>query len=404
VRSVLTVLKKELWETLRDPMVLIMSLGFPIVFFPLLIWGMSQLTMLSTGTAEREPPRIAVVGAEAPGPGGLVDALSVPPALQTQGSPSDVQDGSLDLHIEVLSESPGLSLALTHNSTLPRSQRALKWGKGQLQDVEHKHLEEIAAARDIASGQLEVWAIQTEDISRPSDRMVSIVSKSMPMILMVMLLIATVSPAVDIFVGERERGTLETSLVTARSRWPLILGKVLAASVIGMVGMVGNLGAGGLTLVHTLHTMGVGDGQGLHLEPVSMLMCILPLVSGALLIAALSFVAVVPARTFKQAQSLSSWVIIGAMAVIYTGATQDEAPELWMGLIPVRNLMHCLTEALRGSLAVNMALTSTAVNLALASGLLWVVYRVMGHEGYLFGPEDSGWRDALRSLLPRRRP
>ena len=30
-------MKKELWETLRDPMVLIMSLGFPVFFFPLIV-------------------------------------------------------------------------------------------------------------------------------------------------------------------------------------------------------------------------------------------------------------------------------------------------------------------------------------------------------------------------------
>ena len=48
MRAVLIVMKKELWETLRDPMVLIMSLGFPILFFPLLIWGTNRL---------RFPPR-----------------------------------------------------------------------------------------------------------------------------------------------------------------------------------------------------------------------------------------------------------------------------------------------------------------------------------------------------------
>jgi sodium transport system permease protein len=397
---VLTIMKKELLETLRDPLVLTMSLGFPMVFFPLIIWGTTQLAMLSAGLDDQAPPRIVILGTVAPGPGGVVDALRADPAIEGHGDEVDVQAGDLDLIATVDLQGPALTISLLHNSTLPRSRRAREWAEDQLEQVRTAREAELARAAGIAPESLAVWEIHSKDIARSRDRMISIMSQSMPLILVMMLLIATVSPAVDIFVGERERGTLETSLVTARSRWPLVLGKVLAASIIGVIGVTGNLVAGGITFAHTLATMGITDGGGLQLVPSAMALVVLPVASGALLIAGLTFLVIVPARTFKQAQSLSSWVIIGSIAVLYTGTGQDTAPALSDALFPGRNLMHCLSEALRGVLSLEFAVVSAGINLALAAVLLLAVHRIMNHEGYLFGPEDSGWRDAFASLLP----
>jgi len=402
VRAVLIVMKKELWETLRDPMVLIMSLGFPILFFPLLIWGTTQLVILNAGLAETEPPRVVVAGVEAPGPGGVVDALLESPAVRGSGGEAALESGELDLIAVVQSEGSGLLVTVHHNSTLPRSARALTWAEDQLDRVREAREAELATAAGLASEALEVWRIKSVDVAPARQRMLSILAQSLPMILVVMLLVATVSPAVDIFVGERERGTLETSMVTTTSRWPLILGKTLAASAIGMVGAMGNLVAGGITFVHTMASLGAADTASLQLAPGPILLAMVPLIAGAVLVSALTFITIVPARTFKQAQSLSGFVTIGFIALVFTGMGEDAAPAAWTALVPGRNLMHCLSEGFRGVLAVDYALITTASSLALASVVLLAVHRIMSHEGYLFGPEDQGWRDAVRSLLPRR--
>jgi len=402
VRAVLTVMKKELWETLRDPMVLIMSLGFPILFFPLFIWGTTQLVILSAGLAETEPPRVMVTGVEAPGPGGVVDVLLASPATPGQGDVSAVHSGDLDLIAEVQLVGDGLQIMLRHNSTLPRSTRALSWAEEQLEKVRSAREAELAQLVQIDAKALEVWRITSVDVAPSQQRMLSMLAQSLPVFLVVMLLVATVSPAVDIFVGERERGTLETIMVTTTSRWPLILGKTLAASAIGVIGAAGNLVAGGITLLHALASMGAGEANTLHLVPGPMCLAIAPLVAGALMISAITFIVIVPARTFKQAQSLSSFVTIGFIALVFFGMGEDTAPSAWTALVPGLNLMHCLSEGFRGTLAVDFALITTATNLALASVVLLAVHRIIAHEGYLFGPEDQGWRDALKSLLPQR--
>ena len=49
LRFTLLVLGKELRETLRDRMVLLFSFGFPMVFYPVLMWGTFQLMFLQRG-------------------------------------------------------------------------------------------------------------------------------------------------------------------------------------------------------------------------------------------------------------------------------------------------------------------------------------------------------------------
>ncbi len=403
MRAVLTVMKKELWETLRDPMVLIMSLGFPVFFFPLIVWATSQLVVLGMGLAENEPPRVMIQGVEAPGPSGIVDALLEAPAGPAAGDEDGLRSGDLDLIVKVRPDSPGLHVTLQHNSTLPRSTRALGWAEDQLEDVREVRETEIATAAGLSAEALKPWQIESEDVVSTRQRFRNSLAEVVPMLVVMMVLVATVSPAVDIFVGERERGTLETTMVTTTSRWPLILGKTLAASVIGMMGATGNLVAGTITFLHFLSSLGTGDSGALHLVPLPMFLSMVALMGGAVVVSALTFLVIVPARTFKQAQSLSSFVTIGFIALLFTSMNAEGTPSTFTALLPGYNMMHCLREGFRGTLAADFTLITTATNLTVSAVILFAVHRIMTHEGYLFGPEQSGWRDALRSLLPTRR-
>jgi sodium transport system permease protein len=331
-----------------------------------------------------------------------VQALLEEPAIQTGGSAADVRSGDLDLMVSVTMQDDALKVTLLHNSTLPRSERALSWAKDQLRDVTETRESELAEASGLSADSFGVWTISSEDVSEARDRTRSMLSEVMPMMLVIMLMIATVSPAVDIFVGERERGTLETSLVCAKSRWPLIIGKILAASVIGILGVLGNLVAGSISLLHFFQQIGGPQTEGLGLEAGPMLLALVPVASGALLICAATFLVIIPARTFKQAQSLSSWIFIVFIGLVYTGESVEGTPEFWTALVPGRNIMHCLSEGMLGSLTPGYSLTAAGINLALGMVTVVLVHRIMGHESYLFGPENSGWRDALKSLLPRR--
>ena len=57
-------------------------------------------------------------------------------------------------------------------------------------------------------------------------------SKILPLIVVVMVMLGAFHPAIDITAGERERGTLETTLSAPIERAALMTGKVLAVATL----------------------------------------------------------------------------------------------------------------------------------------------------------------------------
>jgi len=398
---VLTVTKKELWETLRDPLVLLMSLGFPLLFFPFIIWGSFQLAELAMGIRSIQPPRVAVVGVDGPGPGGIVDALLADPAIPGTLDDTAIQEGRLDLLAVVETSGPGLSVVLHHNSTLPRSTYALSVAEEALEEV-HEALEaEIIAAAGVSQDDLEVWTIELNDLSSEAMRSAGFLAQVLPLLVLVTLLTGTVMPAVDTFVGERERGTLETSLVSVRSRWTLVAGKTLAAMLIGLVSVMGTFLAGSLTLLHLLSSLGTSTLDAVHFSPIAMLLLVPTLFATAALIASMTFLVVSPAQNFKEGQTLSSYLLVGFLGLIFLGTGHEGSPETWMALVPGLNLTQCISEALRGDLSIGFAGLTTALNLSLSAVFLFVVHWVMGHEAYLFSAHQHGWWAMIRRLRLR---
>ena len=70
--------------------------------------------------------------------------------------------------------------------------------------------------------------------------------------ILLMVLLGAFYPAIDVTAGERERGTLETVLAAPIPRRDLLLGKVLAVTVLASASGFLNLGSMSLTLVQVV--------------------------------------------------------------------------------------------------------------------------------------------------------
>ena len=59
-----------------------------------------------------------------------------------------------------------------------------------------------------------------------------LLSKVLPLVVVMMVMLGAFHPAIDITAGERERGTLETTLSAPIDRAALMAGKVLAVATL----------------------------------------------------------------------------------------------------------------------------------------------------------------------------
>jgi sodium transport system permease protein len=198
-------------------------------------------------------------------------------------------------------------------------------------------------------------------------------------------MIAGFYPAVEAAVGERERGTLETTLVCAASPSVVFAGKLACVFFIVTVATIVNCGAFLLSLWQLLNLLevdqklvvDVGFGTWLGVLGCSVL--------AALVLNAWEMLAVIRARDFKQAQNIASVFLIVGMGAGVVGALEGIGPELGFGLVPVTNLVLVMREAIAGRDIWPWAPIAVCLNLLLVAIPVLLAARVASGEGWRVG-------------------
>lgn len=208
----------------------------------------------------------------------------------------------------------------------------------------------------------------------------------LPYMLIFLCMMGAMIPALDIGAGEKERGTLETLLLSPQSRRTIILAKY---SVVTGCSITVAL----LTVISGLAwTLGLGQALALEqlIEAVSsvglvdlglVLLCLLPI---AMILSALMLIAAIYARTYKEAQSyigpMQMVAIIPAMIAIIPG-TELTGAYLWS---PIVNVMVASKELVKGTMDYWLLLPIGLSNLVTALALLAFCVYWFSQEKVLF--------------------
>lgn len=384
-RTARIVLKKELRETLRDPLVLVNAIVFPLVLLPLVLWGATQFALLQAGVAEQEPPRVALAGEWPEALRGPLLEAPVVPTEPPAAVDDALRDGALDAVLRIETEGEAWTIEIAHDSTRTRSARARRLIAERVETLRADRLARLAEARGLDLARLAPRPIEAEDISAGAEKWGELLGEMLPIMVFVALMMAVVFPAVDTVAGERERGTVETTLVTAAAPVGVALGKMGAVLAIGLFAMAGNALAMGLTMVQFVVTLGADDLGELRLSPASLLLAVPPLVATALAIVAAAVAVVLPARSFKEGQQRASYLMFAGFIGAFYAQSETAALDLVGALNPLTSPIAVVRDAVRGDLGVGPALVATAAQLALAAALAVWVARRLRDESYLLG-------------------
>lgn len=398
IRTTAAVALRELKETLRDVHVLVFSLGFPLLFYPLVMWGGIQLALLEEGLSERNPPRVV-----ASGPVDLVDAVTAAPAEAAEAVDPEAAlvDGAVDLVVVGQPDGDALSVEVVYSSTRPRSSENLGRVREALDELRADRLAALTARLDQPEGDLEPWAVEDEDTAPPGGTLASVLGLAVPMILLTSMMLAGVYPTVEVVVGERERGTLETTMLAAAPRASIVAGKILAVVGLLLLSTVGNALAMGLTVASVIEQLDPDGEAPLALDWLSILGATPLLLLTVLLAAAVLTLAALPTRTFRQGQSAVSTAATALMLPALVGTMPALDLSLGTACAPVANTVLVLRDAIGGEgLQAGPMAVALAINGALGGGVLWVSGRIVRSEGWLLGGEVPRW---LRFLVKEDR-
>lgn len=259
---------REVRDQVRDRRTLFMIVVLPILLYPALGIGLVQLTVLFT----EAPRKVMIVGEQyLPDHPPLVQGDRFAPELFEHEADAELlvveSRDELDLEalrrgqVQVIVEVPAdmkeqLAAGKQVQPTVHRNSADERSNLTQLRVMEllAKWKDQILAERLSRAGLSAAFADpvtpKREDVASPEQSAGTLWGKLFPFLLVVMSLTGAFYPAVDLCAGEKERGTMETLLISPAARSEIVLGKYLTIMLFSMATAVLNLLSMGLTGWH----------------------------------------------------------------------------------------------------------------------------------------------------------
>ena len=386
------VLKKEVAELMRDPRVWVGSILVPLLITPLLLTLVGKMaknrveegrtSVVSVGLVQAAPSKTvadALLGAEKPAKSGGagLKLVSVPDraAAEKQIKARSIQAALLvPADADALAEETRpIPLTILKDDASEDSRDA----GGRLEGFLQQRGERLVGVRLVENGlsqQLaQPFTVASKSVAGGGGAGMAMLTMFLPYILAIYAVIGGASVAIDTVAGEKERGSLETLLVSPVSRRELVLGKfgavviaTLLSSILSLLGLILRVSFGGPML-------GMGSGSiegGLKLSGLAMAAMFLVQIPLAVMGAGLLLAVSTFARNQKEASTyLMPVMMFSSISAMMTMFLKASAP-LWWAFVPVTNAALVLKQALEGNLS------PVFVGLASAASILYAAIAV----------------------------
>lgn len=386
----LVVMKKELREALRDRRTLTLVLLFSLLY-PALVGFILHKVIERETRVEREGVELVVVGgAQAP---------TLMAQLRQKNITVDQRSAITDKEVTALLAQKKVAAVLKLTGQFGDNYNAMRPAALELwfnsageKDAQRVAIEivlrdysmGIAGARLLARGvspaTLAPIRVQRYDTADNAARAGSAISKLLGMFFVPVFFFG-LSLAIDSTAGERERRSLEVLMAQPVRAFDLIAGKWLAAATLAFVGMAIEMVAAHYTL-RALPLEEIGMSWRLSLPMLALVIgSALPL---CLLVAALQIGLAMNARTFKEAQTITSMAAMLPLMPAAIVPMLDLTTQRWMYAVPVLSNQTLFQELAKGQWpgALALLLTCSSALALTACAIAFTTWR-MKSERYV---------------------
>ena len=352
LRGLITVLRKETTENIRDRRAIFNSLLLGPILFPLMFIGIVWFTTAAEQERIQATLEIPVVGAER--------AASLMRFLEQQGvvikpAPADPeatvrrQEEMVVIRIpegfeDHWSKGEPAPVEVIADPSRQESQVTIRRVKHLVASYGHQIGMLRLQLRGVAPQLTSAILIRDVDLSTAKSRAI-LAMIFLPYVLMITAFTGGMHLALDTTAGEKERRSLEPLLINPVPRWQIMTGKLLTTMIFAMASLA-------LTLVAfklVLPLMPVGAfGVDLTISVDGLLQILLVISPVAILAASLLTVLAAFAKTYREAQSYSGLVIMIPLIPSLIFMTNPVRPETWMMSIPLFSQNMLIGEIVRG--------------------------------------------------------
>ncbi|MGD0089683.1 MAG: ABC transporter permease subunit/CPBP intramembrane protease [Planctomycetota bacterium] len=437
------VLVKELRDLLRDRRTIFAAVVVPLLLWPVMMLGMSEVAQLAQARIEHEVYTVAIppgmteffdiisklpdtqqgdaapasaleedLGRPVPKPRAR-DAFQVPAqgkssapalafrALDSADAEKALAAGEIQAAVSVPQEIEQLieaqqpvKIEVRYDQAENRSREARDRVEKLLERYKQHVVDEHLKSRNLKREFLKPFTVALHNVAQATKVGGSVLGAILPLLFIMMIITGSIYPAIDLTAGEKERSTLETLVGMPVRPIELISGKFLAVAILAL----GNAGLNVASFAGTFLLLPNLQLANFQFPWAALPLTLLLLVPLALLFAGLLLAVASLAANQKEAQVYCLPVyllpMLGMMVVTMPGIELGDGPLL---LAPVINTALLIKELFLGhgkAWQIGFVFCSTCLY---AAGTVAVAARFFAREEILFSSQNS-----LRLFLNRR--
>ena len=392
--NTLTIIKKEFARLFGDKQMLFTSVIMPglLIYIIYSLMGSGMSKMATEGANEVVTLRVENL------PQSVAPIVENLPAIMLQQQPVSQEDidnlESKDLN-EVLVRFPkgfdetvatydpqsGLAapnVEIYYNSANNASSRVYHMLEGSLSAYENQ-----------LSNRFDINRAETEeaqfDMASSDDVLGSVLSKLIPMLILMLLFSGVMAIAPSSIAGEKERGTIATLLVTPMRRNELALGKIVSLSGIALLSGISSFIGIVLSLPKMIQADTTGVELGLNYTGADYVVLLLTILATVLIMA--SVVSLLSALA-KDVKNAGTMIVPFMLVVMFCGLTpmfQSGTPEsLTAYMIPFYNSIQVMTATFAHEMKWMPVIVMLISNVVYTSIAVWGLTRMFNSEKVMF--------------------
>ncbi|MDG1735364.1 MAG: ABC transporter permease subunit [Crocinitomicaceae bacterium] len=388
------IFKKELKETIRDRKTMLIMVAIPLLVFPILINVVVGVSDSFNESASEKILKIGIIGDSNDlivkqlksipasfGPKELI-AYNGDSARLFKDQNDEVIDIALwyDSGLEGILAAQGTANVLwaIDNTNIGYSERI----KGYMNIIETEERLKRYDELGIDEQKLQPYRITYQNTASDRQMLGELAGGILPYIFIAFGFLGCMYPAIDLFSGEKERGTIETLLSTPVQRWKILIGKMLVVVLSGLTASFSALfglfvSIEFLDLIPDPTLMAVVSKILTFPIIIKLFALLLPL---TVFFAGIMIPISVYTKSFKEAQSiitpLNIVVVLPAMLGLFPGIELNYLT----ACIPILNIVLTTKSLIAGNLDYILLAISFLIMLSVAAAAVFVSIRQFGKE------------------------
>jgi sodium transport system permease protein len=389
-----TVFKKELLDTLRDRRTLMTMLVIPMLMFPIILSMFVSVSSYFEETAASKSIRIGLLSTSpiftqqfSEIPNEMLGKHELVFYTDSTSLLKGISNKQVDIAFNVssaydkniVSKIPTSFTVFYDVTEVGMDERAKQISSFIEKQAQEKRLSELQLTME----KITPLKIEYVNTASPQQMIGEFGGAILPYLFIAFGFIGCMYPAIDLFTGEKERGTIETLLTAPVQRWKILIGKMLVVILSGLTASTFAL----IGLWISIEFLDIVKDPGIlaiiHdiLSPFFLMGMFGLLIPLTVFFAGVMVPIAIYAKSFKEAQSiitpLNIVMVLPAMVGFFPGIGLDFVT----ACVPVVNVVLASKELIAGTLDWGYYLISFCVMAIIASIAVLISFRQFGKEG-----------------------